>query len=157
MLESGEELKETGHVQSERIELKIGEIKELWQDLLKATEKKGMRLAEASQQQAYNRGNEDLELWLSEIEGQLLSEDYGKDLTSVQNLQKKHGLMEADVGAHQDRIDGIRIASEQFVNSGHFDAENICTKYEGMENRYRGLMKPMSPFRKRRLMDSLAV
>ena len=80
-----------------------------------------MKLAEASQQQQYNRGNEDLELSLSEVEGQLLSEDYGKDLTSVQNLQKKHAL-------HQDRIDGIRISSEQFVNTGHFDAENSKTK-----------------------------
>lgn len=74
-------------------------------------------------------------MWLSEIEGQLLSEDYGKDLTSVQNLQKKHGLLEADVGAHQDRIDGIRISSEQFVNAGHFDSENIKTKYDGLSAR----------------------
>ena len=90
----------------------------LRQDLIKAVKKKSMRLAEASQQQQYNRGNEDLELWLSEVEGQLLPEDYGKDLTSEQNLQKKHALLEADVGAHQDRIDGIRISSEQFVNAG---------------------------------------
>ena len=94
----------------------------LRQDLIKAAEKKSMRLAEASQQQQYNRGNEDLELWLSEVEGQRLSEDYGKDLTSVQNLQMKHALLDADVGTHQDRIDRIRISSEQFVNAGHFDA-----------------------------------
>ena len=50
-------------------------------------------------------------MWLSEIEGQLISDDYGKDLTSVQNLQKKHALLEADVGAHQDRVDGVRISS----------------------------------------------
>ena len=85
---------------------------------LQNLKKKEMRSAEASQQQQYNRGNEDLGLWLSEVEGQLLPEDYGKDLTSEQNLQKKHALLEADVGAHQDRIDGIRISSEQFVNAG---------------------------------------
>ena len=56
------------------------------------------------------------------VEGQRLSEDYGKDLTSVQNLQMKHVLLDADVGTHQDRIDRIRISSEQFVNAGHFDA-----------------------------------
>ena len=50
-----------------------------------------MRLAEASQQQHYNRGDEDLELWLSEVEDQLLSEDYGNDLITAQNLQKKIG------------------------------------------------------------------
>ena len=92
---------------------------------MSATEKKSIKLQEAQQQQQFNRGIEDLEMWLSEIEGQLISEDYGKDLTSVQNLQKKHSLMEADIAAHQDRIDGVRIAAEQFCNSGHFDAENI--------------------------------
>ena len=156
VIESGNELKESGHVQSERIEAKINEISELWQDLLSSAEKKSNKLGEASQQQQYNRGIEDLEMWLSEIEGQLLSEDYGKDLTSVQNLQKKHGLLEADVGAHQDRIDGIRISSEQFVTAGHFDAENIKSKYEGLQGRYGNLMKPMSN-RKGRLTDSLAV
>lgn len=44
---------------------------------------------------------EDIELWLYEVEGHLASDDFGKDLTSVQNLQKKHALLEADVAAHQ--------------------------------------------------------
>ena len=38
----------------------------------------GNKLKEASQQQQFNRNVEDIETWLSEIEGQLLSEDYGK-------------------------------------------------------------------------------
>ena len=31
----------------------------------------------------------------------LASEDHGKDLASVQNLLKKHQLMEADIAAHE--------------------------------------------------------
>merc|ERR1719412_1281322 len=153
---TGEDLNESGHLQSEKIRSKIEEITKLWQDLLSATEKKSVKLQEASQQQQYNRGIEDLELWLSEIEGQLVSEDYGKDLTSVQNLQKKHALIEANIGSHQDRVDGVKIAADQFIQSGHFDAENIKSKYEGLSARYSNLMKPMSN-RKVRLMDSLAV
>ena len=61
----------------------------------------GIKLREANQQQQFNRNVEDIELWLYEVEGQLASDDYGKDLTSVQNLQKKHALLEADVAAHQ--------------------------------------------------------
>ena len=115
VLDSGIELKESGHFQAEKIQSKLEEINDLWQDLIKAAEMKGMRLAEVSQQQQYNRGNVDLVLWLSEVESQLLPGDF---LKSVQNLQKKHALLEADVGDHQDRIDGIRISSEQFVNAG---------------------------------------
>lgn len=61
----------------------------------------GIKLREANQQQQFNRNVEDIELWLYEVEGHLASDDYGKDLTSVQNLQKKHALLEADVAAHQ--------------------------------------------------------
>lgn len=51
-----------------------------------------------------------------------------KDLTSVQNLQKKHTLLEADVASHQDRIEGVKITADQFVDGGHFDADNIRAK-----------------------------
>ena len=36
-----------------------------------------------------------------QVEQMLGSEEYGKDLSSVQNLLKKHQLLEADVAAHE--------------------------------------------------------
>ena len=102
------------------------------------------------------RGIEDLELWLSEIEGQINSEDYGKDLTSVQNLLKKHALLEADVASHQDRIDGVQISADQFNKTGHFDAETIVAKADTLTERF-GLLKDPLESRKHRLMESLAV
>lgn len=35
-------------------------------------------MKEANDQQQFNRNVEDIEVWLGEIEGQLMSEDYGK-------------------------------------------------------------------------------
>lgn len=124
----GRELVEGNHWATDRIHARLEEIVRLWETLLAATERKGTRLAQASQQQQFNRGVEDLEIWLSEVEGQLLSEDYGKDLTSVQNLQKKHALLEADVTSHQDRIDAIKSAAQQFIDSSHFDVDSILAK-----------------------------
>ena len=46
----------------------------------------------------------------------------------MQNLQKKHALLEGDVRSRQDRIDGIVGAADQFVDRGHFDADNIKAK-----------------------------
>jgi spectrin alpha len=48
-----------------------------------------------------------LDFWLGEVESLLTSEDSGKDLASVQNLIKKHQLVEADIQAHDDRIKGM--------------------------------------------------
>lgn len=156
VIANGEQLIESDHMQSEKIRNKLEDISQLWHDLVSATDKKSIKLQEAQQQQQFNRGIEDLEMWLSEIEGQLLSDDYGKDLTSVQNLQKKHALLEADIFAHQDRIDGVRIANEQFCKSGHFDAENIRLKYGALNDRYSALHTPLI-LKKQRLLDSLAV
>jgi len=152
----GRELIETDHWATERINARLEEIDRLWETLLTSTERKGTRLGQALQQQQFNRGVEDLEIWLSEVEGQLLSEDYGKDLTSVQNLQKKQALLEADVSSHQDRIDSIKAAAQQFIDSGHFDVDSILAKQGAVTERYDGLHHPMA-MRKQRLLDSLRV
>lgn len=153
---NGTDLIEKKHYASDEINARMQEIVTLWETLVQASDKKGQKLQEASQQQQFNRTVEDVELWLSEIEGQLLSEDHGKDLTSVQNLQKKHALLEADVAAHQDRVETIKVAANKFVESGHFDAENIGNKAKSLTTRYTALAAPMNE-RKNRLSDSTQV
>jgi len=61
----------------------MDEIVHLWENLVTASGQKGSKLREAAQQQQFNRTVEDIELWLLEVEGQLLSEDYGKVLSSI--------------------------------------------------------------------------
>nr|ANG83465.1 spectrin alpha chain [Biston betularia] len=150
----GDQLLSQEHFAKPQIESRLTELAGLWEKLAYASELKGSKLQEAAQQQQYNRAVEDIELWLSEVEGQLLSEDYGKDLTSVQNLQKKHALLEADVGSHAERIDAIQNQADQFIEREHFDADNIKTKRDALVARYSALDKPMA-VRKRRLLDSL--
>ena len=114
----------------------------------------GNKLREASEQQQFNRNIEDVDIWLSEIESQITSEDFGKDLTSVQNLQKKHALLESDVSSRQDRVDGIVNAADQFMERGHFDADNIKAKQEIVLERYNNLFAPVKN-RKSKLSDAL--
>ena len=54
------------------------------------TKDKGQKLKEVRQQQQFIQAVEDVEQWIREVEQQLSSEDLGKDLTSVNNLLKKH-------------------------------------------------------------------
>uniref|UniRef100_A0A8C7J5H5 Spectrin alpha, non-erythrocytic 1 n=1 Tax=Oncorhynchus kisutch TaxID=8019 RepID=A0A8C7J5H5_ONCKI len=153
---SGQELLDGKHYAADEVSVRMDEVSSQWKKLLEATELKGetTRLREANQQQQFNRNVEDIELWLYEVEGHLASDDYGKDLTSVQNLQKKHALLEADVAAHQDRIDGITIQARQFQEAGHFDGDNIKRKQEALVARYDALRDPMAA-RKQKLSDSL--
>lgn len=42
------------------------------------------------------------------------SEDYGRDLTGVQNLRKKHKRLEAELGAHEP---AIQVRGSSFIPS----------------------------------------
>ena len=99
--ETAEELVANDHYMSDIISDRAQELESSWEGLREATDKKTKGLNEAMEEQQYNRNIEDLEIWLAEVEAQLLSEDYGKDLTSVQNLQKKHALLDADINSRQ--------------------------------------------------------
>ncbi|XP_067662527.1 spectrin alpha chain-like isoform X1 [Haliotis asinina] len=147
--QTGQDLIDNKNFQSPAIKERLDEIDDLWATLLSQTEKKGNKLKEAAQQQQFNRNIEDVESWLLEIESQIGSEDYGKltqrqDLTQVKNLQKKHALLEADVGAHQDRIDGLKVQAAQFQNTGHFDSDTIQAKQNIVLERYQKLTQPMT-------------
>ena len=63
-----------------------------------------MKLKEANRQRTFIAAIKDLDFWLGEVESLLNTDEHGKDLASVQNLMKKHQLVEADIMAHEDRI-----------------------------------------------------
>jgi spectrin alpha len=132
----------------------LREVEDLWSELIEAANKKGAKLNEANEEQLFNRNIEDVELWLSELEGQLASEDFGKDLVSVMNLQKKLGLLESDYVAHNDRIDSIKQQADHFQAKNHFNAPIIAKKQEALQSRFVTLREPLNK-RKNKLGESL--
>jgi spectrin alpha len=151
---TGKALIDAGHYASDSIETRLSELQEQWRLLSDQSADKGVKLKEAHQQQQFNRGIEDIELWLEELEGHLASEELGKDLTGVQNLIKKHNQLEADVAAHKDRIESVEAQSADFVDGGHFDAPAIAAKQQSVSERYLALKEPLIN-RKKKLADSL--
>lgn len=88
------------------------------------------------------------------MEGQLVSDDYGKDLTSVQNLQKKHALVEADIAAHKDKMNQINKQADDFKEAGHFNSDAIDEKRNSVAERYDDLQEPLKS-REEKLEDAL--
>ena len=66
----------------------------------------------------------------------LASEDYGKDLASVQNLLKKHQLLEADIIAHEDRVRDMNNQADSLLESEQFDREQIQERRKSISERY---------------------
>lgn len=151
---TGQQLVQDEHYAKEKIDTRIKKIMSQWDRLVDATEQKGSRLKEAAEGQSFNRNLEDIDLWLSECEAQLSNEDLGKDLTSVQNLQKKLKDTESDIIARKERIDAIQQSAKTFEDSGHFDKENIIRKQTGLVSKFNALFDPIQQ-RKAKLAESL--
>lgn len=57
-------------------------------------------------------------------------------MAGVQNLLKKHQLVERDVTAREDRLGELSGQARKFVQEQHFDAENIQAKHRNISDRY---------------------
>merc|ERR1719447_754159 len=96
-----------------------------------------MKLKEANRQRTFIAAVKDLDFWLGEVESILTTDEVGKDLASVQNLMKKHQLVEADIIAHEDRIKDMIDQSDSLVSSGQFDSADIIDKRDNISKRYK--------------------
>merc|ERR550534_2419576 len=101
------------------------------------TSEKSMKLKEANRQRTFIAAVKDLDFWLGEVESILTTDEVGKDLASVQNLMKKHQLVEADIIAHEDRIKDMIDQSDSLVDSGQFDSNDIRDKKDNISKRYK--------------------
>ncbi|XP_045781545.1 spectrin beta chain, non-erythrocytic 2 [Maniola jurtina] len=140
---TGEDLIEAEHYASQEIARHVEDLENLWRDLMAAAKLRRDRLQEAYQARVYLRGLDDFTAWLDDVESQLLSEDHGKDLSSVQALLKRHGRLEAAVAAKADTATQLADNAQQLADNQHFMAEEILEKADQAVKRYRQLQEPI--------------
>ena len=56
----------------------------------------------------------------------------GRDLIGVQNLQKKHQAMLAEIEGHEPRIKEVTQSGQDMINEGHFASDDIKNKLGGL-------------------------
>ncbi|XP_024085304.1 spectrin alpha chain, non-erythrocytic 1 isoform X3 [Cimex lectularius] len=150
----GENLIRENHFASAEIQSKLDELESEWRCLQETSMIKKDRLNEAYQALLFSRTLEELETWIDDIEGQLTSEDHGKDLISIKNLLKRHTLLENDVTGHGDAFNQLKDTASAFQRSNHFMKEEIQERAKAVIERYRSLQEPMQ-IRRDNLEDAL--
>ncbi len=100
----------------------------MWETLLKASQLKGVHLAQAWQQEKFNQGVDNMNDWLAEVEKLLSHQEFGTDMDSVELLIKEHTLLEQDVRNHHDVLEIILTSATQFMEQGHFDLKSILAR-----------------------------
>lgn len=138
------------------VQKRLTQIADQWEYLTQKTTEKSLKLKEANKQRTYIAAVKDLDFWLGEVESLLTTEDSGKDLASVQNLMKKHQLVEADIQAHEDRIKDMNSQAESLVGSGQFDSAGIQEKCQSINERYERICN-LAAHRQARLNEALTL
>lgn len=68
---------------------KMAGLHAMWEELESTTQTKAQCLFDANKAELFTQSCADLDKWMGGLEGQIQSDDYGKDLTSVNILLKK--------------------------------------------------------------------
>lgn len=68
----------------------LEDLQRQWEELEGTTRTKAQCLFDANRAELFTQSCSALDVWLKNLEGQLHSDDYGKDLTSVNILLQKH-------------------------------------------------------------------
>ena len=132
---------------------RIQSIVEQWRHLTTKTTEKTIKLKEANKQRTFNAAVKDIDFWLGEVESLLKSDDSGKDLSSVQNLIKKHQLIEADIASHEDRVKDMNVLADSLIESGQFDSPLIQEKRASINDRYERI-KSLAGQRRQSLFEA---
>lgn len=156
VIHEGERLIRGDHFAKDEIAQQVQLLEGDWLKLKGASQTKKDKLQQAYDALAFNRSVDEFNNWMDEVELQLSSEDYGKDLAAVSNLLKKHERLEADVAHHGELADQLKQKDEQFFQAEHFLRHEIHERATVSIRRYNTLHEPLG-IRRENLEDSLSL
>ncbi|XP_055694009.1 spectrin alpha chain, non-erythrocytic 1 isoform X2 [Lutzomyia longipalpis] len=153
VMKEGEKLIDENHYAREEILSHLEFLETEWAKLQELSREKKERLAQAYDALIFDRSITEFNKWMDEVESHLSSEDYGKDLASVNNLLKKHEMLEADVAHHAETCESMKKTNEEFLRINHFMQEEIHERVMVTIKRYHSLHEPIS-IRRENIEDS---
>uniref|UniRef100_A0A8C6UVE9 Spectrin beta chain n=1 Tax=Neogobius melanostomus TaxID=47308 RepID=A0A8C6UVE9_9GOBI len=92
---------------------KLASLKGMWTNLEGTTQTKAKCLFDANKAELFTQSCADLDKWMLEMDSQLISDDFGKDLTSVNILLKKQQMLESQVDVRQKEVEELQSQSHR--------------------------------------------
>ena len=111
-------------------------------------------LNERNTLQQFFRDIADEESWIKEKKLLVTSDDYGRDLTGVQNLRKKHKRFESELGSHEPAIQAVQEAGQQLIDVSQLGGAEIEQRLNQLTDVWEEL-KAMSASRGKKLEESI--
>ncbi|XP_078121361.1 spectrin family protein isoform X4 [Sander vitreus] len=130
----------------------LEDLQRQWEELEGTTRTKAQCLFDANRAELFTQSCSALDVWLKNLEGQLYSDDFGKDLTSVNILLKKHQMLEHQMEVREKEVQSLQ---SQALALSQEDAG--LTEVDGQQRRvtdnFSNLQDPLE-LRRQRLLAS---
>ncbi|KAM9728404.1 spectrin family protein isoform 1-T1 [Menidia menidia] len=134
------------------VQQKMEDLQRQWEELEATTRTKAQCLFDANRAELFTQSCSALDVWLKNIESQLHSDDYGKDLTSVNILLKKHQMLEHQMEVREKEVQSLQ---SQALALSQEDAG--LTEIDGQQRHvtesFSGLQEPLK-LRRQQLLAS---
>uniref|UniRef100_A0A8D0CGA7 Spectrin beta chain n=1 Tax=Scleropages formosus TaxID=113540 RepID=A0A8D0CGA7_SCLFO len=136
----------------EVVKEKLSALQKMWADLESTTQTKAQCLFDANKAELFTQSCADLDKWLVGLESQIQSDDYGKDLTSVNILLKKQQMLENQVEVRQKEVEELQSQAQALHQEGK-DTDEVDGRRIVVEQKFKELLDPLRK-RKNNLMAS---
>uniref|UniRef100_A0A3Q2FLU7 Spectrin beta, non-erythrocytic 1 n=1 Tax=Cyprinodon variegatus TaxID=28743 RepID=A0A3Q2FLU7_CYPVA len=121
---------------------KLSSLNTLWENLESTTQTKAQCLFDANKAELFTQSCADLDKWLGSLEGQIQSDDYGKDLTSVNILLKKQQMLENQVDVRQREV--VELQSQvKALGQEVKDTDEVDGRRQVVEKKFQELLEPL--------------
>uniref|UniRef100_I3JIG6 Spectrin beta chain n=1 Tax=Oreochromis niloticus TaxID=8128 RepID=I3JIG6_ORENI len=121
---------------------KLSALHTMWEELESTTQTKAQCLFDANKAELFTQSCADLDKWLAGLEGQIQSDDYGKDLTSVNILLKKQQMLENQVEVRQREV--VELQSQvKALGQEVKDTDEVDGRRQVVEKKFQELLEPL--------------
>ncbi|KYO23592.1 spectrin beta chain, non-erythrocytic 1 isoform X1 [Alligator mississippiensis] len=131
---------------------KLTGLHQMWEELESTTQTKAQRLFDANKAELFTQSCADLDKWLNGLECQIQSDDYGKDLTSVNILLKKQQMLENQMDVRKKEIEELQSQAQALSQEGK-STDEVDGKRLIVEQKFLELLEPLTE-RKANLLAS---
>ena len=124
-----------------------------WASLQQLTSERATQLGSAHEVQRFHRDVDETKDWIQEKDEALNNDDLGKDLRSVQALQRKHEGLERDLAALGDKIKQLDETANRLMQTHPETADQTYGKQKEINEEWTQLTAKAKN-RKEKLLDS---
>ncbi|KAG1673121.1 Spectrin beta chain [Nymphon striatum] len=128
---------------AETIEPKLQDLAQRFEDLENTTKTKGQKLFDANRQVIYEQTCDDIDGWITDLEGQMLAGETGQDLTSVNLTLKKHEMVETQMAIKAKQVEELESQAQHLQEMDPDKTDEIKAKKVTVEGRFQQLQAPL--------------